>query len=227
MGEITKEEIRERLGNIDQIRDIIFGAHLREYNGRLEKIESDLQQIQQETRDRLNEIRDLLSAELKVVVEALEKRLKTIYNNSQEEAADLRQQVDRLNRKFSSNLESLDQELDSHKSAIRDDLTQTRENLQEDIRELKSLVFEELEQRFSMLREVKVSKDDMAELLFELGMRLKGTEFVPELREAAEGEIDEKFPELSLLDSGADAEPKRPTTPRIPRASRPTNPGSK
>ena len=32
MAEITKEEMRERLGNIDQIRDIIFGAQLREYD---------------------------------------------------------------------------------------------------------------------------------------------------------------------------------------------------
>ncbi|NJK34549.1 MAG: apolipoprotein A1/A4/E family protein [Oscillatoriales cyanobacterium SM2_2_1] len=227
MGEITKEEIRERLGNIDQIRDIIFGAHLREYNSRLEKMESDLQQMQQETRDRLNEVRDLLSAELKVVVEALDKRLKTISNNSQEETADLRQQVDRLNRKFTNNIETLDQELDAHKNAIREELTQTREDLQDDTRELKSLVFEELEQRFSMLREVKVSKDDMAELLFELGMRLKGTEFVPELREAVEGEIDEKYPELSLLDSVTSTDTKRASTPRIPRTPRPSTPGNK
>ena len=48
MGEITRDEIRERLGNIDQIRDIIFGAHLREYTSRLDKAESDISAIQQD-----------------------------------------------------------------------------------------------------------------------------------------------------------------------------------
>ena len=50
--------------------------------------------------------------------------------------------------------------------------------------------------RFSMLKEVKVSKDDMAEILFELGMRLKGAEFVPELKEAADTRI---FDDVLLL----------------------------
>jgi hypothetical protein len=46
MAEITKEEMRERLGNIDQIRDIIFGAQLREYDNRFDKIDSDLSMMQ-------------------------------------------------------------------------------------------------------------------------------------------------------------------------------------
>lgn len=45
------------------------------------------------------------------------------------------------------------------------------------------MVFEELDRRFALLRESKVSKDDMAETLFELAMRMKGTEFVPKLKE--------------------------------------------
>ena len=38
----------------------------------------------------------------------------------------------------------------------------------------------------------------MAELLFELGMRLKGSEFVPELREAAEEKVEEKYERISI-----------------------------
>jgi hypothetical protein len=52
-----------------------------------------------------------------------------------------------------------------------------------------------LTRRFSVLRDEKVARDDMAEILFELGMRLKGTEFVPELKEVAEGNIE---PEVLL-----------------------------
>jgi len=48
----------------------------------------------------------------------------------------------------------------------------------------------------------------MAELLFELGMRLKGSEFVPELREAAEEKVEEKYERVSILD----AEPKVSTS---------------
>lgn len=201
MGEITRDEIRERLGNIDQIRDIIFGAHLREYTSRLDKAESDISAIQQDVRERLSDLKLTLSNELRTAVESIDKRLKTISTSAQEEAADLRQQFDRLNRKFTSSIENLDETVEAQRVALRDELAQTRDNLQNDTRELRSLVLEELDRQFSILREDKLSKDDLAELLFELGMRLKGSEFVPELREAAEEKVDEKYEQVNIIDS--------------------------
>jgi hypothetical protein len=231
MGEITREEIRERLGNIDQIRDIIFGAHLREYNGRLDKIESDLGTMQQEVRDRINEVKNVLSIELKSAVDSIDKRIKVITTATQEESADLRQQIDRVNRKFTNGIEALDEAVETQKNALREELTDTRDRLQEDIRELRSHIFEELDRQFSMLKEVKVSKDDMAEILFELGMRLKGTEFVPELKEAAELDYEEVTLSEALAatkrsslvadtDSAtsADAASKTPRLARTPKA---------
>ncbi len=193
MAEITKEEMRERLGNIDQIRDIIFGAQLREYDNRFDKIDSELSMMQQDTQARIEQIKTVLSAEMKVAVDSFEKKLKSLTSNTQEESADLRQQIDRVNRKFSSSIESLDEAIDNQTSSIRDELSQTRERLSEETRTLKTQVFEELDRRFSMLRDVKVSRDDMAEILFELGMRLKGTEFVPELKGVTDNNLNNEF----------------------------------
>ena len=198
MGEITRDEIRERLGNIDQIRDIIFGAHLREFTSRLDKSEADIAAVQQEVSDRLSELKSALALELRAAVESIDKRLKTISATTQEEAADLRQQFDRINRKFTNSIETLDETVEAQRVALRDELAQTRDSLQGDTRELRSLVLEELDRHFSILREDKISKDDMAELLFELGMRLKGSEFVPELREAAEEKVEEKYERISI-----------------------------
>jgi len=195
MADITKEEMRDRLGNIDQIRDIIFGSQLRDFETRFDKLESDLSMLQQEIEDRTEQVRTVLSTEMRASVEALEKKFKNLNLNTQEETADIRQQVDRVNRKFSTSLEALDEAIDKQSNSIRDELSQTRDKLQEDVRSLKNQVFEELTRRFSVLRDDKVARDDMAEILFELGMRLKGTEFVPELKEVAENNIE---PEVLL-----------------------------
>jgi uncharacterized protein (UPF0335 family) len=219
MGEITRDEIRERLGNIDQIRDIIFGAHLREYTSRLDKAESDISAIQQDVRDRLNDLKSVLASELRAAVESIDKRLKTISTSTQEEAADLRQQFDRINRKFTNSIETLDETVEAQRVALREEIAQTRDNLQNDTRELRSLVLEELDRHFSILREDKLSKDDMAELLFELGMRLKGSEFVPELREAAEEKVEEKYERVSILDSEPKVSPSADTTSSTTRTT--------
>ncbi|MCL1475809.1 apolipoprotein A1/A4/E family protein [Argonema antarcticum] len=197
MTEITKEEMRERLGNIDQIRDIIFGPQLREYNNRFDKLESDISLVQQEMRDRIDQVRTVLSTEIRSAVDGLEKKLKTLNLTSQEEINDVRQQLDRVNKKFSSSIEALDQTVDNQNSSIREELSQSRNKLQEDVRALRGQVFDELERRFSMMREAKVSKDDMAEILFELGMRLKGNEFVPQLKEVAD--TDNVYSDVRLL----------------------------
>jgi DNA anti-recombination protein RmuC len=193
MAEITKEEMRERLGNIDQIRDIIFGAQLREYDNRFDKIDSDLSMMQQNMQARIEQVKTVLGTELRTAIDSFEKKVKSITLNTQEESADLRQQLDRVNRKFSSSIEALDEALDNQTGSIREELSQTRERLSEETRTLKTQVFEELDRRFSMLRDVKVSRDDMAEILFELGMRLKGTEFVPELKGVTDNKLNNEF----------------------------------
>lgn len=198
MVDITKEEMRERLGNIDQIRDIIFGAQLREYNNRFEKIEADIATMQQEMHDYAEQVKSVLSSELRSGIDSLEKKIKSLTLSSQEDSADLRQQIDRLNRKYSNSIEALDEALDKQTSTLRDELLQSRDKLQDDVKSLRTQIFEELDRRFSLLRDVKVSKDDMAEILFELGMRLKGTEFVPQLREAADTNL---YTDVRLLES--------------------------
>jgi prefoldin subunit 5 len=196
MGDITKEEVRERLGNIDQIRDIIFGAQTRDYDNRFYKIESDLVMLQQETRDRLDQLKVAVTADLRAAVEVLDKKLKSFNQASQEECADLRQQLDRVNRKFSSNVQALDEAIDAQSTSIHTELAETRDGLQQDIAALRDLVLEEMERCFSQLRDNKVSKDDMAEMLFHLGMRLKGAEFIPTLKEKAES--SKKYEEIPL-----------------------------
>ncbi|MGA9380951.1 MAG: hypothetical protein WBV73_19470 [Phormidium sp.] len=200
MSEISKEEMRERLGNIDQIRDIIFGPQLREYDNRFEKIESDISLLQQEMRDRIDQVKTVVSTELRSAFDSLEKKLRSISLSYQEEISDLRQQVDRVNKKFTNAVEALDQNVDNQTTSLRKELTESRTKLQEDVRTLRSQVFEELERRLSSMRDTKVSKDDVAEILFEMGMRLKGNEFVPQLKQAVTIDEDDVYTDIPIIE---------------------------
>lgn len=182
----TREEVRERLGNIDQIRDIIFGTQIRDYENRFVQLESDISRLQQEMRSHFEQVKSGFSIEIKTAIEALDKKIKSLTLTTQEESMDLRQQVDRINRKFSSNIQSLDEALDIQRTSVSQEVSQTKIQLEDDITALRDLVVEEMERHFSQLSKTKVSKDDIAETLFALGMRLKETEFIPMLREAAD-----------------------------------------
>ncbi|WP_339366929.1 hypothetical protein [Calothrix sp. 336/3] len=197
---MSREDVRERLGNIDQIRDIIFGAHLREYENRFSKLESNVGLLQQEVRSQLEQLKTSFTIELKTALEGNDKKLKLLSLSTQEETADLRQLLDRLNRRFSSSLQSLDESLDNQTKSIRDELNHGKAQLQDDITALRDLVLEELERHCSQLQNTKVSRADMAETLFALGMRLKGEEFIPQLQKAVDAN-EEDYSQLNLLES--------------------------
>lgn len=185
MSEITKEEMRERIGNIDLIRDIIFGPKLQEYDNRINKLESNLSSVDREMRDRIEQVKADCLTELRASVNSLEEKIKSLNLNSQKDNADIRQLLDRSYKNFSHSLESIDKTVGSQTTAIRRELSETREKLQEDTRHLKSQVFDELERRFSTLTDAKLSRNDIAEILFELGLRIKKSEFNSELKDAS------------------------------------------
>ncbi|MEM9156339.1 MAG: hypothetical protein AAGB13_15105, partial [Cyanobacteria bacterium P01_F01_bin.33] len=84
----------------------------------------------------------------------------------------------------SNTLAVLDEALDRQTSSIRTDLLRGQERLQDDMRELKANIVSQLEDYVANLQDAKVSRDAMAELLFEMGVRLKGLDVVPELQAA-------------------------------------------
>ena len=191
MGEISKEEIRDRMGNIDLIRDIIFGSKLQEYDTRIDHLESNLSLLEKDTRDRLEQVKTECLTELRESVASLEEKINSLSITAQKDNADLRQMVNGTYKSFSSNLESIDKTVVTQTTSIRKELSETKEKLQEDTRNLKAQIFEELERRFSLLSDAKVSRNDMAEIMFEVGLKLKKTDLAPELKEAMRNRFDD------------------------------------
>ena len=188
MTKDNKAALRERLGNIDQIREILFGSQLRDYSNRLEQVETNLMVLQRELRDRTEEIKQVFSTEVQAALEGMEKKLKNLSVKDEEDKIEIRENIDRLSKRLSSNVANLDEAIDQQTTSLRNDLLASREKLQEDLLTLRAQLFEDLEKHFSKLTQSKVAREDMAEMFFEFGLRLKGKDVVPELRDAVNEE---------------------------------------
>lgn len=200
MTDISKEEIRDRLGNVDQIRDLLFGQKLKEYEQRFErcdrrlnKLESELGNFQSEMRDRLTKLQESLSSEIRSGLDSLEKKLKYLSLTTHDETSKLKQAIELTNKKSSQEIVSLDRKVNSQANFMRTEIDRTRDKLEGEFQELKTQIFAELEKGVSDLSEGKVSRADLAEVLFELCLKIKGTEFVPSLKEAAENHVQADF----------------------------------
>lgn len=200
MSDIAKEQMRDRLGNIDQIRNLLFGKQIEEYeqrfkscDRRLDKLESELASFQSEMRDRLTQLQESLSSEIRSGLDSLEKKLKYLSLTTHEETSKLQQAVNLTNQKLSQGVESLDRKVNHQANFLKNEMTQTREKLEGEFQSLKTQIFAELEKGTSELKDSKVSRVDLAEVLFELCLKIQGTEFVPNLKEAAENHIQAEF----------------------------------
>jgi hypothetical protein len=134
--------------------------------------------------DRIEQVKTDCLTEMRASVEALEEKIKSVSLTTQKDNIDIRQLLDRTYQNFSGSLESIDKTLMSQTTSIRKELADTRDKLQDDTRTLKTQIFDELEKRFSALTNAKVARNDMADILFEMGLRLKGAELTPELKAA-------------------------------------------
>jgi hypothetical protein len=64
---------------------------------------------------------------------------------------------------------------------VRQELIRIHKGAKDDLQALKIQLLNELEKNFHGLRESKVSRDGMSEMLFEFGRRIKGLNFAPGL----------------------------------------------
>jgi t-SNARE complex subunit (syntaxin) len=193
MAEISKEEVRDRLGNVDQIRDLLFGHKIREYDQqydsstqRLDRIEMEFSQFQAEVRDHLTGLQESLTAEIRSGLDSLEKQIKYLSLTTHEQTSKLQQEIHLVEQKSIHSIDSLQKMVTSQNNFLKHDLSHTREKLEEDVQSLKHQVVVEIEQGLAQLKESKLSRVDLADVLFELCLKVKGTEFVPNLKEAAD-----------------------------------------
>ena len=192
MAKITKEDIRERLGNVEKIRDILFGAKLREYDSSLEKLESILSRLQQEIANRLEQTKNSLNQEIRASIELLEQKIKSVSSNLQEEETELKTQIEYSNNKLSESVKSLDGLAYNQTTSLKEEASETSKHLQQDIATLKQEILQELEKQFTNVQDIKASRYDLSEILMELSLRLKGTDWLPELKKVGDQDSDEK-----------------------------------
>lgn len=192
--------MRKRLGNVGQLRDLLLGEQIEEYEAnfaqnsqRLEVLESSLIKFQSGVNDRLNKMQDTFSKEINAAVDSLEKKIKYLSLTTHEETSKLKQEIEAKSRSASKSIDTLQNNLRTETSYIKDELFQTRNSLGEDLQNLKQQVLEKIEINLSELSENKVSRTDLSEVLFELCLKLKGSDFVPSLKEATETKMKTEF----------------------------------
>jgi hypothetical protein len=185
---MNKEEMRQKLGNITQIRELLFGEQIEEYERKfaqtqqktqdlesnLEALSLNLERFKFDTEEHLLQLKNSLSEEIKSAVDSLEKKIKFLSVNTYTEITKVNKEIDSKTQNNLQKIELVSDRINIHLKSLKDEANHNQKILTQDIETLKKQLSETIEKNLFDLTETKVSRHDFAEMLFELCLKVKG-----------------------------------------------------
>jgi len=159
-------------GNIDKVRDILFGGQMRDYERRFVRLE---ERLIQETNDLKDEVRKRLTALEQFVkheTESLASRIKTEQEERTDATKDLARDAREAAKAFEKKTGQLDDQIGRGQRETRQQILELRQSVGDDLRAKIDDVLQRLARESSELRSDKADRATIAALLTEMAMRL-------------------------------------------------------
>ena len=179
----TEESVSE-LGNVDQIREILFGSQSRDLDDRFNKIENSLKSIQDEMRSKIEQNQNDFDERINSELETVSKKIKNVVSSQQDEFADIRDSALKQEKRINSSLEILEDELNAKREQLQRQQIEMRNTIRTQMDSLQDELLTVLDKKFTEIGEAKLSRDDAAEILMEAAMAMKGTKINQQLSAA-------------------------------------------
>lgn len=161
-------------GNLEKVRDLLFGGQMRDYDRRFARLEERLVQETSELRDEVRKRLASLEALVKAEVESLSDRLRAEQDARSGAARDLARELRETAQRFEERTLQLDDLVARTQRELRQQLHAQQQELGEDIRQRVEDVLARLAREAHELRADKADRSALAALLTEMAMRLTG-----------------------------------------------------
>jgi hypothetical protein len=159
-------------GNLDKVRDILFGAQARDTDKRFSKLEERLGQeftdLREETKKRFDALESFVRSEL----ESLSQRLKTEQTERTTSAKDLAHSIKETSDAIGSRISQLDEETASRQRDLRQQILDQSKSLSDDIRQRSDQLTSTMNREVRDLQNDKTDRAALAALFTEMAMRL-------------------------------------------------------
>ena len=162
------------LGNVDQIREILFGSQSRELNKRFEKLETDIKRSFDDLKSKIEFSQKEFNQKLENEVELISKRIKNLTTTQQDELADIKESGLKQEKRVQHSIDLLNEEIGVKLEQLTKDQNDSKKAMSEELNFLKLEVFEFIEDKLAQMNNIKLSRDDAAEIMMEAALRIKG-----------------------------------------------------
>lgn len=159
-------------GNIDKIRDILFGSQSRDFERRFarmeERMSKEIADMRDETRRKLDALEDYIKGEVK----SLTDRLVSEQNSRADAVKELAGELKDLSHNFDKKVTHINEQAAKAESDLRQQILSQSKNLSDEIQKRHNEQLASLERESTEIRDDKADRHALAELFTEMAMRL-------------------------------------------------------
>jgi len=166
-------------GNIEKVRDILFGSQMRDTDRRFSRLE---ERLAQDTAEMKEEVRKRLSALeqfVKQEAESLAERIKTEHDDRTDATKELSREARESAKAFEKKTGVLDDQISRTQRELRQQILELHQRLTDDLRQKVDEVLARLSHEAEELRHDKADRATIAALLTEMAMRLNNELILP------------------------------------------------
>jgi seryl-tRNA synthetase len=166
-------------GNIDKVRDILFGGQMRDYERRFSRLDERLAQetaaLREEVRNRLSALEQFVRQE----TESLAERIRSEHDERSDATKELSREQREAVKAFEKKTGQLDDQLDRAQRETRQQILELHQRMSEELRVRTEELLARLSREASELRHDKTDRATLAALLTEMAMRLNNELSLP------------------------------------------------
>jgi len=161
-------------GNVDKIREIIFGGHMRDYDQRFLRLEARLVKDGADLREETKRRFDVLEMFIKREFEALAERLQIEQRHREEQVQGLSRTLTETGQALEGKLVQLDEHSARAQRDLRQQILDQSRSLSEEIHQKHAEMTTAVEREVANLNQDKPSRSHLASMFSELAARLNG-----------------------------------------------------
>lgn len=160
-------------GNLEKVREILFGAQIQEYEKRFTRLEERLGKecgiLRDDTRKRLDSLEMYIKQEIESLAETVKKQQVAQSEALKELEQENKNQTVSLNHKISE----LDQQASRSASDLRQQILEQSKNLDDEIRQKFADMLAVIERETQELRTDKANRSTLSNMFAEIAIRLR------------------------------------------------------
>lgn len=166
-------------GNLDKVRDILFGGQMRDYEKRFNRLEDRLIKECSSIRDDIKKRLDSLEMYVKQEVESLNEGLTTEQAQRDDATKEVSQELRDSTKSLEKKIGQLDEQSNQRQRELRQQILEQSKSLDDDMRQKYESILSVIDREVQELRTDKTDRSTLAALLTQVAMQLNNEFEIP------------------------------------------------